>query len=498
MPRVGGYGRAALLQPEEGVPAAAQHGGGQAFPSETCLMRHVLLLTLVASTSGGASSSAQGDLDLTLNLVPQETYPHAKCMDGTPPGYYFRPGTGTGAKSIIVFLEGGGWCYPSDVQQPCEPSSSHCSANCHIRANSTHGSSSAYTPTLPPGAIEGGTGYTSGNASRSPFAHFGVAYARYCDGGSFSGTMTTPDIALNGTPPLYYAGKFNLDAVLGDLVASHGVGVFQRVILSGCSAGGMACFIHCDYVANWFKDVNASIDVRCICDAGLFIDVPTVTGAGDVMRERFYDLADKMQTKPSLNPACVNGEPDWRECMFSETALKYTKTPLFTMNSMYNFGEVRSAVWPSSVLLLISCSANLCSVCVFGPFTTQWEMLAPMTSQSFPPDTTAPPADWASCWPSTGGLTAASYKTCNSTQKTIIAAHLKTFEAKLAPVMNPTSRHGSWLSACPSMHCQTGFAPGVLVHGLSVGDAAARWYFNRSTVKLMDGPFPSNPTCPKS
>eukprot|EP01043_Picozoa_sp_COSAG02_P001150 COSAG02_NODE_23_length_52893_cov_58.101868_30_plen_291_part_00 len=227
------------------------------------------------------------------------------------------------------------------MQQPCEPSSSHCSANCHIRANSTHGSSAALPPTLPAAAIEGGRGYTSGNASRTAFADFGVAYARYCDGGSFSGTMTTPDIALNGTPPLYYAGKYNLDAVMGDLVASHGVGSFQNVILSGCSAGGMACFIHCDYVANWFKDLNASIDVRCICDAGLFIDVPTVTGAGNVMRERFYDLADKMQTKPSLNPACVKGESDWRECMFSETALKYTKTPLFSMNSMYNFGEVR-------------------------------------------------------------------------------------------------------------------------------------------------------------
>ena len=77
--------------------------------------------------------------------------------------------------------------------------------------------------------------------------------------------------------------------------------------------------------------------------------------------------ANKMETKASLNPTCVAAEPDWRECMFSETALKYTKTPLFTMNSMYNFGE--------------------------------WEMLAPTTAQDFPPDTTAPPDDWAACWP---------------------------------------------------------------------------------------------------
>ena len=64
---------------------------------------------------------------------------------------------------------------------------------------------------------------------------------------------------------------------------------------------------------------GAGIDVRCICDAGVFMDVPTVTGAGNVMRTRFYDVADRMETKASLNPACVAKETDWRECMFSET-----------------------------------------------------------------------------------------------------------------------------------------------------------------------------------
>ena len=105
-------------------------------------------------------------------------------------------------------------------------------------------------------------------------------------------------------------------------MAVHKVGAYKQVVLSGCSAGGMACFLHCDYVSAWFARVNSSIDVRCICDAGAFIDVPTITGAGDVMKTRFYDLADRMQTRASLSPACVQAEPDWRECMFSETTLK--------------------------------------------------------------------------------------------------------------------------------------------------------------------------------
>ena len=267
-----------------------------------------------------------------------------------------------------------------------------------------------------------------------------------------------------------YAGSFNLDAVLAELVAAHGVGGYERVVVSGCSAGGMSCYLHCDRIAATLRAAApsaAALDVRCICDAGLFIDVPTVTGAGDVMRTRFYDVADKMGARDALSPACVDAEADWRECMFSETSLKYIATPTFAMNSMYNFG--------------------------------MWEMLPPPTNQSFPPDVTAAAADWAECWPSISGLTAATFAKCNATQKAIIAGHLSDFKKAVAPIVDaPWSAHGAWLSACPTMHCQSGFDPTVTIGGVSVGDAAADWYFNRSTVRIVDVNFPGNPTCPGS
>ena len=291
-----------------------------------------LFASVVAGTPAPAPS---------LRLINQTLYPHARCLDGSAPAYYWRDGRGArGAKSLVLFLEGGGWCYPSDIQQPCEPKSSHCGANCHIRAAMGGGSSASYAPSVPATAFEGGTGIISGDPALTGFADFAVAYVKYCDGGSFSGTMTVPDVALNETGPLYYAGKvralphvaapalapahspagcaaatpkYNLDAVMAELVAAHGVGGYERVVLSGCSAGGMSCYLHCDRVAAAFKAAAAphDIDVRCICDAGMFIDVPTVTGAGNVMRTRFFDLADKMGTKESLNPKCVAAEPDW-------------------------------------------------------------------------------------------------------------------------------------------------------------------------------------------
>ena len=52
-------------------------------------------------------------------------------------------------------------------------------------------------------------------------------------------------------------------------------------------------------------DFFAPIDVKCICDAGIFLDVETVTGAGNVMQQRYHDIADVMESKPGLSKACV-------------------------------------------------------------------------------------------------------------------------------------------------------------------------------------------------
>ena len=35
----------------------------------------------------------------------------ARCLDGSSPVYYFRPGHGTGQNKFIFYMEGGGWCH---------------------------------------------------------------------------------------------------------------------------------------------------------------------------------------------------------------------------------------------------------------------------------------------------------------------------------------------------------------------------------------------------
>ena len=44
--------------------------------------------------------------DLTLNRISASKYPHAKCLDGTPPAYYWRAGRGADADaSLIIFFQ---------------------------------------------------------------------------------------------------------------------------------------------------------------------------------------------------------------------------------------------------------------------------------------------------------------------------------------------------------------------------------------------------------
>lgn len=81
-------------------------------------LRLLVVATLGLTTTILASAAVQGQQQgqqnhrtvapLTLTKVSQATYPDAKCLDGSPPAFYMRNGTGAGTRSVVIFLEGGG------------------------------------------------------------------------------------------------------------------------------------------------------------------------------------------------------------------------------------------------------------------------------------------------------------------------------------------------------------------------------------------------------
>ena len=69
-----------------------------------------------------------------------------------------------------------------------------------MRAKSGLGSSAGYTPTIPNTGYEGGSGYLSGNTADTSWANWAVAYVKYCDGGSMTGTRMESQTRNDSTP----------------------------------------------------------------------------------------------------------------------------------------------------------------------------------------------------------------------------------------------------------------------------------------------------------
>jgi hypothetical protein len=86
---------------------------------------------------------------------------------------------------------------------------------------------------------------------------------RYCDSASFAGD--TFDKATG----LYFRGQRIWEEAVQHLL-SIGMASADQVLLTGCSAGGLAAILHCDQFGAFFA--GRSTTVKCLADAGLFLD----------------------------------------------------------------------------------------------------------------------------------------------------------------------------------------------------------------------------------
>uniref|UniRef100_A0A0D3HGE5 Pectin acetylesterase n=1 Tax=Oryza barthii TaxID=65489 RepID=A0A0D3HGE5_9ORYZ len=144
------------------------------------------------------------------------------CLDGSPPAYHLHRGSGGGAGGWVLQFEGGGWCNDAP--------------SCAERAGTRRGSTRSMD------SLEVFSGLLSNDPDMNPdFYNWNRVKLRYCDGGSFAGDSEL----RNGSSVLYFRGQRIWDAIISDLLPK-GLAKAQKVLLSGCSAGGLATFFHCD------------------------------------------------------------------------------------------------------------------------------------------------------------------------------------------------------------------------------------------------------------
>jgi hypothetical protein len=126
---------------------------------------NVLALLLLA-LEGGLVAKPPPGAGPAAHLLRLPTTGGAKCLDGSPGALYFRPGSGSGAKSWLIHHEGGGWCESY--------------SDCAARAKTPLGSSKSYAAGMylpdPRHSVTAG-GYFSTNETENPLMfNWNVAY----------------------------------------------------------------------------------------------------------------------------------------------------------------------------------------------------------------------------------------------------------------------------------------------------------------------------------
>jgi hypothetical protein len=248
----------------------------------------------------------------------------AVCNDGTPAGYYLAPGSGAGATTWLIHLQGGGFCYDFD--------------SCQRREQNPTQETSMSSSAWPLETVGNGNGLMSADPVENPdFNTANRVYIRYCSSDVFSGA-TDP---YSGNP-WYFRGRTILQAILDDLsnpalTPTPNLGAATTVILSGGSAGGIAVFPNLDWVANYLLTRLGVSNVYGLSDAGWLMDIPPYDSDLPRFDEQLQPAYAYWQAPGNLDAGCAvaNVSQEWR-CYIGQYAYPFIATPLFVYNSQYD------------------------------------------------------------------------------------------------------------------------------------------------------------------
>eukprot|EP00039_Didymoeca_costata_P009164 m.121179 g.121179 ORF g.121179 m.121179 type:complete len:411 (+) comp14383_c0_seq3:61-1293(+) len=279
-----------------------------------------------------AARQVHSSSDLQLKLLSDAKSTGAVCLDGTSPGYYYRKGSET-TKFLLIF-NGGGWCRTSESDDIEKETLLECSE----RASGSLGSSKSWAQTIHD------DGVTNSNCTFNPtFCNWNIMYMYYCDGASFSGDLDSPvEVPGGRVSPIFFRGKRILDANIQDMLSTMGLSRATEVVLSGHSAGGLATYLHADYVQTLLP---ASVTkFHAIPDAGFFLDHVDVNGTNTFGRgmRALFQIANASH---SLNKGCIARSNDMFDCVFPQNFADLIRSPMHPIQSLYDTYQLRSILY---------------------------------------------------------------------------------------------------------------------------------------------------------
>eukprot|EP00392_Amoebophrya_sp_AT5.2_P000101 g101.t1 len=365
------------------------------------------------------------------HFLPEEDFPDAKCLDGSRPLYYYRPGFGSGKDSWLLYHEGQGFCGSSesclarsktaygsshyekenygsgksrlrirrDGSMILEKSTPHSGGTAtdaaghqqHSLLSSLAAKTQGDSHDSPPYLlnITAQNAAFSRDATLNPLLHnWNHVFLRYCDGGYVSGDRRDPvevvDPTGNGTEKkqLWYRGKYITEGVFAHLAQNeflvHPFRGATDVILSGSSSGGIRTLLHMERLRALLleqlfptpKTSTRSIPPEQEPRISAFIDSGFYLD-NEVYRPPKKWLVDNMGVLPMLNGECVAAHPAAPEtCMVSSVAAAYVRSvPIFAVQSRYDTDQREDE-------LSEDCAASEACVTQYGDLLTgafkQW------------------------------------------------------------------------------------------------------------------------------
>nr|AFK45147.1 unknown [Lotus japonicus] len=347
----------------------------------------------------------------------------AVCLDGSPPAYHFHKGFGAGINNWIVHFEGGAWC--NNV------------TTCLARRDTRLGSSKKMSQTLSFSGF-----FSNGQKFNPDFYNWNRIKVRYCDGSSFTGDVEAVDPKTN----LHFRGGRIFVAVVEDLLA-NGMKNAQNAILSGCSAGGLTSILQCDRFRSL---IPAAAKVKCLSDAGYFINLKDVSGAAHI--EQLYSQVVETHGSAKNLPASCTSRLRPGLCFFPQNVAGQIKTPISFVNAAYDSYQVKNILAPG----------------VADPHGT-----------------------WRDC--------KLDIKKCSSNQLTVMQGFRTEFLKAISVVENSPSK-GMFVDGCYS-HCQTGMqetwmrSDSPVLANTTIAKAVGDWFYERRSFSQIDCSYPCNPTC---
>ena len=383
----------------------------------------------------------------------------AVCLDGTPAGFYFSPAKNPrNSNDWQFYLQGGGWCYDE--------------RDCWSRSNNFLGSSKFWQKNGTLGGL-----FSSDCDTNPDFCNYNRVWLGYCDGNSFASNRAEP-LMVKGpdgkVKPLYFRvsrwllslivhdalphlltsqpqGRQILDAVFKALEQNFGFSSAENVMLSGCSAGGLAVFLHTDYIGALTRAAAPDLKrFKAVPLSGYFLKHPSVTGER-VYEKEIKSIFELSNATGGLPQACVRAQRSGNEylCNFAQFAYAYTREHSFPINSALDSWQTQ---------------------CI----------LAAALPEGFPEQIGTENGNCSSTYNSTWSACANDPEKCTSPQMRTMNDYIKSFEADFKSRSAPASSkkgNGAFLHSCHT-HCeaQSDAFTKITIGGTSMRDAVGMWW----------------------